>query len=241
MKKRIVCLLNLLVVLNCFGYDGIDISHHNRITSYENIGRKASFVYLKATEGKKYVDPCYKKYNKELRKRNILTGSYLFYRPEVSPKKNFNNFKKNKKDDDLIPMIDFEVGFELYTIKEHKRRIKELVSLFKEEYGVNPIIYCTERTYNTYLKGNTDECPIWIASSHKPKVNCVLWQKSSKLGKIRGIQGGVDINYFINGNIENLKTGNVPQVKKTIAKVNFYTKIYLIKRKICRFVKNLLY
>ena len=239
--KRLLFIVSCFLCCNAIAYDGIDLSHHNKIVSFVEISSKVKFAYLKATEGANFKDPCYEKYNTGLRREGVLTGAYLFYRAEYSPERNFNNFKQIKRDDDLIPMIDFETGFNLYSIKEHRKRIKKLVSLFIQEYGVNPIIYCTERTYIVYLKGNVDDCPIWIASRRKPNVNCLLWQDNSKLGYIKGIQGGVDINYFINGDIENLKTGNVTQVKKTTAKVNFYTKIYLIKRKICRFVKNLLY
>lgn len=197
MKKLLFVLF--FFCLRSYAIDGIDVSHHNHLCDFNALSKNCKFIYFKATEGENFRDYSYKSYLNKAIKENIETGSYLFYRPEKSPEANFRNFKNfaDIEKNILRPMIDVEAGFNLYNRNEFTKRLKKLVCLFEKEYGVAPIIYCTERTYNVYIKGNMDECPVWIASFRKPNVGC-LWQKQ-KPESIRGAKGKVDANYFING------------------------------------------
>ena len=120
MKKLLWILTILLVVLVAAGFllkrslqqkrvvDGIDISHHNKVTDWDRVHVK--FIYAKATEGQSHKDSKYSSYRRNATKRGIPFGAYHFLSTNVSAKKQFQNFKNvvPKGSTTLIPMLDIE-------------------------------------------------------------------------------------------------------------------------------------
>ncbi|MBP5366356.1 MAG: glycoside hydrolase family 25 protein [Bacteroidales bacterium] len=169
-------------------YDGVDISHHNLIKSFPLLAKdkKIQFVYMKATEGSSHKDTKYKTYIALAKKHGMNVGSYHFFRPRVSIKKQFENFKTTADvaSDKHVPMIDVETDFNVFTRKEYRAKLRELVDLFEDEYEVAPIIYCTERTYRNILSSSFAECRIWLAGGQKPYTNeWTIWQTDNYLRK----------------------------------------------------------
>ena len=170
MKKIIVCLLLVLLVLWFYPfnvkrvYNGIDISHHNNIC-WECIAKDSNikFCYIKATEGGVIKDNKCKNNIENASKLNLNIGLYHYFRTNISPNDQFNNFKSvyNKFNTDLIPVIDVEDHRNNYdNISLVNKRLSELIELYYNEYGVYPIIYLGSlnaiKTFPAIYK-----CKIW--------------------------------------------------------------------------------
>ena len=93
-------------------YAGIDVSNHNGDIAWKEVkqNKTIQFVYIKATEGKTYVDPKYKKNIQNAQKNGFKVGSYHFFRMTSGAHEQFKHFKKvvNRDKQDLIPLIDDE-------------------------------------------------------------------------------------------------------------------------------------
>lgn len=169
MKKLSILLITLIV---CFVYykqanvpycNGIDISHYNTV-SWDSLDPNIKFCYIKATEGRSFKDKMCVTHSKNARKHNIYVGLYHYFRTDVSPEAQFENFKKvaDKIDYDLIPAIDVEQdGNDFTNTVEVNKNLTKLIQLFEQEYGQKPLIYlgswcCTKVISSVY------DCPIWL-------------------------------------------------------------------------------
>jgi lysozyme len=110
---------------------------------------------------------------------------------------------------DLPPVVDIELSNGKSSEKICEG-LKIFLSRLEKQYKVKPIIYTNINFYNTYLKGNFEEYPLWIAGyfDHDRLYNefetpWYFWQHSEK-GKVDGIKGNVDFNVF-NGSLEKLQ------------------------------------
>lgn len=183
----------LIIILNIFFSScnaltdkGIDLSHHNKLTSsdWEQLESwNIKFVYLKVSEGASYKDPMrFKHYNRAVQ-HGMHVGTYHFFRDNVSAKSQFANFEKAQSNMSLslLPCIDYErAGFK----KDFKIRIKilkELNSLFYAEYGTYPIIYCDLIEY--YKLRMLVPNKFWISAS-SPDLKVGILKQS--LGKVNG-------------------------------------------------------
>ena len=206
-------------------YDGIDVSHYQGVIDWKQVKQDSliQFVYIKATEGKTFRDPRYKRNIREARKQGLKVGSYHFFHMSSSAREQFNNYKKmvKKSEQDLIPMIDVELAcskkrgcfLDNYNAGNEKhreamvKRLRELADLMEEYYGCRPIIYCALPSYGSIIKGNFDDYPLYVGNYRDKKVkikNCYIWQYSSN-GCVRGISSEnnnpkvCDIAAFYNG------------------------------------------
>lgn len=206
--SSIVCIVVALIV-NKYrndwyngSYNGIDVSHHQGNINWHTVAKnkKIQFVYLKATEGKTYIDPKYKKNLTQAKAAGFRVGSYHFFRMTSSPAEQFENIRKTivKSQQDLIPMIDVETT-DGYDKKVVQRAVAELCTLVEKHYGKRPIIYSTMRHYNEILAPKFNNYTLYIGRYNKknpPKINgggkYDIWQYSEN-GRIKGIQKRVDL------------------------------------------------
>ena len=160
-------------------------------------------MYIKATEGKTYLDPKYKRNITQARAAGLRVGSYHFFRMTSSPTEQFENIRKNidKNQQDLIPMIDVETT-DGYDTQRVRRAVAELCALVESHYGKRPLIYSTMRHYNEILAPDFNNYTLYIGRYNKkqhPKINghgnYDIWQYSEK-GRIRGIKKSVDLCRF---------------------------------------------
>lgn len=183
---------------------GIDVSHHQGIINWEKVGKADSikFVYIKATEGKTYFDPQFKRNMIGAKKNGFLVGAYHFFRMTSSAHEQFVNFKNvtNGYEMDLIPMIDIEVCDGKET-RELQDSLDVLIGLLKAEYGALPMIYGTQRSYNTYCapKYNNHHLYIGRYGKNKPQINgkgtYTIWQYTES-AIVNGIPKPVDMCRF---------------------------------------------
>lgn len=105
-----------------------------------------------------------------------------------------------KEKQDLIPIIDVETT-DKFPFSEVRDSLKILLGLVERHYGVKPMIYGTNRSYNEicgiwfnryklYLGRYGKNPPIIIGREHY-----YIWQYSEN-GKIKGIPKPVDLCRF---------------------------------------------
>ncbi len=179
-------------------YHGIDVSNHQGDIDWSLVckDRNIQFVYIKATEGATHIDKKYSKNIKGAKDNGILVGSYHYLRNTSYISQQFINFSSivNKEMQDLIPMVDVEEEVD-------KDSIRLFCELVKKHYGKYPLIYGTNRSYNTYCAPEFNNYYLMIGryGSKEPVINGTghynIWQFSEN-GQVKGIPRKVDLNRF---------------------------------------------
>lgn len=193
---------------------GIDVSHHNPIPDWEKLkAEHVDFVFLKATEGTTHIDGNYALNYAEARQSTIKMGAYHFYSFGLSGREQARHFIETAQlqAGDLIPAIDVEHS----AINPHStdkqyvakviREIKELEDELYQYYGVHPLIYTNNNCYQLYIDGHFPNNLLWIVDLDKQPssdiANWRIWQYSH-MGRVAGIKGHVDLNYYRYGSNE---------------------------------------
>jgi len=188
---------------------GLDLSHFNGSIKWSQLSKidlfdtvSIKFIYIKATEGRKLVDPMFKKNWQEAKTKNIIRGAYHFYVPDRDPLEQATNFCKvvQLKEGDLPPVCDFETVNSMPQDKL-KRNIRIFLDKLQKNYGVRPIIYTNKKLYHKLFKNDFSEFQYWIAHYETKEVdqsidNLVFWQHN-KEGKLPGHKGKFDYNVFL--------------------------------------------
>lgn len=199
---------------------GIDLSHHNGTIDFQRV--KASGVeFVVLREGyRKEIDRKFEEYVKGCIKAGIpILGVYhfLYAKTEKEAVEEARSCIENIKRVGLGPKDFYYWIFSDFEYDTVKKAAKEGVllgsrecNLFtykfceeirKEDYKVG--IYTNDDYYkNMYDKDILESYPIWLADyKDGPDYNCVMQQYTSK-GKIPGISGYVDLNYFYGPNFK---------------------------------------
>lgn len=193
-----------------FPVRGIDVSHYQGEIDWSVIAEQnISFAFLKATEGSTYVDETFLYNFNSARQNGVPVGAYHFFSYDSSGKTQAENFIKNviPFDGMLPPVIDIE----FYGNKEEDPPSKEAVdtelaafiSAIEKHYGLKPILYATEITYELYLADDYAEYDIWIRNvTGKPSLSdgreWTFWQYTNR-GRLDGYEGEeefIDINVY---------------------------------------------
>ena len=187
---------------------GIDVARYQGDIDWQTVSKeKILFVYIKATEGKTYTDPKFHQNIKGAQKAGIKVGAYHFFRMTSGAREQFNHFysQVGKYKLDLIPMIDVEVPpKEVKSIKQVQDSLDVFIKLVTQKYGKKPMIYGTQRSYNTYCAPKYNNLHLYIGryNTKGPEINgkgsYTIWQYSEH-GKINGIPKAVDLCRFRKG------------------------------------------
>jgi GH25 family lysozyme M1 (1,4-beta-N-acetylmuramidase) len=190
---------------------GVDISHYQgRINwnSFVNSKHPIKFIFFRATMGANSVD---KKYDENIdngRNNKFIVGSYHFFRPDENSTMQFENFKNNASVNkgDLIPVLDIEHQSK-FGNDSLMAQLKIWLNLAEAHYGIKPMIYTGSKFYKSFIKGNFDEYPVWIAAysdkSEDLEMDWAFHQFTDKV-RVKGVNTSVDGNNF-KGKIEELK------------------------------------
>jgi lysozyme len=184
---------------------GIDVSHHNGKIDWKKVHDEYTnlqFVYIKCTEGTTYKDQTCITNAKEAKKQGFLIGGYHYFKMTSSAHCQFQNFKSmlDLMKTDLIPMVDVET-FDGKEKQEGQDSLQVLLNLLEQEYGVTPMIYGTNHSYNKYCAPRFNKYPLYIGRhGDKPPVitgsgHYTIWQYTDK-GIMRGIKKKVDLCQF---------------------------------------------
>lgn len=187
---------------------GIDVSHYQGKIDWKKAKSSGfRFAYLKATEGTDLADSRFQRNWKETKKLGIPRGAYHFYRLCKDAKKQASNFIKNvpKESASLPPVIDLELHKNCNKPPSRENFLKDLKIFSKaleREYEKKPILYVIWDFYEKYLTGEVRDYQLWISDpwGHEEPVlpevrKWTIWQYDYK-GKLPGISGDVDLNFF---------------------------------------------
>ena len=187
---------------------GIDVSHYQGDVDWKSVKKAGiKFVYLKGTEGMHTTDPKFLKNAAELDKLNIPYGVYHFFEPKEKGFKQANHYlDKVTVSGRLPPVIDIETSS---SVKDAQIKVeaKQWLSEVEVKTGCKPIIFTYKSYWETKLGDDFKDYELWLADydgqATLPKgiSKWLFWQHSSK-GKVRGIDGYVDLDYFSGGTEE---------------------------------------
>ena len=186
-----------------YDINGIDVSHHQVIIDWNTVSKQdIDFAFIKATEGGDHLDSLFCQNWVEIYDHHIVRGAYHFFRPNISPKLQSENFINQVElaEGDLPPVLDVEVTGDLSRI-QLMTKVQKWLTLVEKHYHVKPIIYTNNKFYNKYFAGYFSEYPLWIAryNHEQPKLiddnNWTFWQYGNR-GQVDGIIGEVDLNVF---------------------------------------------
>lgn len=202
-------------------YNGIDVSEWQGNIDFGEVARAGiEVVYIRASEGRGYVDPYFRENYEKAKANGLRTGFYHFLTAtnEAEAKEEAEFFVSNIKglEPDCRLAMDFEVfdGLDVSTINEISRVFLETVEKLS---GKECVIYSDAYNARTvFSKELADDYPIWVADYfvEEPESNgkwkfWVGFQYSDR-GRVNGIDGNVDRDYFTNGVFLN----NVSQIPK---------------------------
>ena len=190
-------------------YDGIDVSHHQGIINWKEVGRdkQIRFVYVKATQGTSITDEYYLRNMRGVREQGLRCGSYHFMSSRSSVRAQFRHFRTMMKRcrQDLIPMIDVErEGVKGWSRKQVQDSVALFTRLVKKYYGKKPLIYSQVNFYNSHLAPRFNTYFLFLGkyNSRRPEIKGAgrhnIWQFTER-GKVRGIKGHVDLDRFMSG------------------------------------------
>lgn len=189
--------------------DGIDISKHQGAINWEQVSnnhKNIQFVYIKATEGSEYIDPCYANNIANARKNGFKVGSYHFLSTKSSIYSQAQNFIQTvtQYQQDLIPVVDIET-MGAWTSHELRDSVRLFLNIVQQHFETKPMIYTSEKFFNRNLGREFTEYPLWIAkySTLAPNIGYkwILWQFSdiAPVSGVEGNRGDVDVSRFNEG------------------------------------------
>lgn len=194
---------------------GVDVSSYQGEIDWTVLCHQGiQFAFIKATEGSSFVDPNFADNYQAAQKTSLRIGAYHFFSFDSPGRTQAENFISvvSKIDDMLPPVVDFEFyGDKEANLPDAEVTRMELDRLLEEleaYYGMQPIIYATEKSYALYLSGHYASYDIWIRNVFtKPKPlnnqTWTFWQYTNRehLAGYTGDEYYIDMNVF-NGTLE---------------------------------------
>lgn len=185
---------------------GIDVSEWQGEIDY-TVVREAGieFVYIKATEGQRFIDSYFEENYINAKSNGMKIGvyHYLIARTEEEARLEARHFVKTiaGKEIDCKLAMDFENFGEL-SIKEINNIAKIFLEEVEELSGKEVIIYSDAYNARNIFSYELTIYPLWIAeyeveepSNNEKWRNWEGWQYTD-IGRINGIDGYVDRDYF---------------------------------------------
>lgn len=186
--------------------EGIDVSHWEGDIDFREVKRAGiRFVYIKASEGTSYIDPDFERNYREARKARLKIGFYHYVTARTieegrAEARHFADVIRAKKYNGC-PVMDFEVFGNLT-----KEQINEISLAFlnelAEETGKRVAIYSDANNATNTFDVRLSIYPLWIADYgvSRPDMknhwnSWAGWQYTDS-GRVEGISGRVDRNYF---------------------------------------------
>ena len=186
------------------GIQGMDVAHYQKTISWAKVPSAGiHFAFIKATEGNTMKDSKFDDNWSGIGKTNIRKGAYHFFLPKKCPKKQFANFMATVQlqKGDMVPLLDVERTQGLPS-SQIRIKVQSWLDLAEEHYGVKPLIYTTQRFYNTHFKNYFKEYEFVMAryNSRPPYLldsrEVKFWQFTDK-GLITGVSTFVDRQVFL--------------------------------------------
>lgn len=200
---------------------GIDVSHWQGTIDWNAVAANGvEFAFIKATEGGDYVDPRFAANWDGARQAGVVRGAYHFFRPQTDAVAQAAHFLAtvHLSPGDLPPVLDVEVtdGRSADVVAEGVRTwLREV----ERATGRRPIVYTRASFWTAQVGGGLGGYPLWVAHYGVSSPNIpggwsgwTFWQHSDA-GRVNGIGGDVDLNWFNGGRAELdafVSTGRLP-------------------------------
>lgn len=209
-----ILLYNGILVLNTpsksrYPVRGVDVSAYQGLIDWEVLASQdITFAFMKATEGSSFTDKYFEKNYEQAQKTDLRIGAYHFFSydsPGATQAEHFINTVE-KCETMLPPVIDLEFYGDYRNNPPDQAVVREeldnMISILKEHYHMDPIIYATQKSYSLYLEGAYDNCDIWIRNVFTtpllPDRKWTFWQYTDKarLDGYSGEEKYIDMNVF---------------------------------------------
>ena len=204
--------------LNGFTVKGVDVSSYQGNIDWPLLASQdIDFAYIKATEGSASQDRCFSQNWQEASQTGIRIGAYHFFSFESAGQTQAQNFidTVDPVDNMLPPVIDVEyygsfTSEDTIDVSAVRKELRTMVDILTEEYGMKPVIYVSESSYKTIVKGSFEDCGLWYRSVYSKvpsDVNWVFWQYSNR-HRLKGYDGKeayIDMNVFAGDKEEFIK------------------------------------
>lgn len=184
----------------------VDLGKHNQQNVTGEADYPVSFIYIKATEGTTITNQYFVSDYKAARANGYHVGAYHFYSVKSDALEQAKHFLETAKfsKGDFPPVFDVEpYDAQVEALGGADKLLSEMrvwLRTVERALGIKPILYVNQSFVNKYLSNAPDlkrGYSIWIArySEYKPDIRLCWWQLSAT-GRVRGIEGDVDINVF---------------------------------------------
>lgn len=189
---------------------GVDVSSYQGTIDWQVLsGQNIEFAFIKATEGSGFVDKQFASNLAAAQMTDLRVGAYHFFSYDSSGTTQAENFISAvpKSDRMLPPVIDVE----FYGDKEintpdqalTQAELEILLKKLEDHYGMKPIIYATEKSYDLYIAHAFYDYDIWIRNvKTSPKLSdnraWRFWQYTNReqLNGYSGDEKYIDMNVF---------------------------------------------
>ena len=188
---------------------GVDVSAYQGEVDWQVLSsQKIDFAYIKATEGSSFTDERFEYNWANASKTDLKIGAYHFFSFESSGENQANHFIDTVTaiDDMLPPVIDVEyygrfASADDIDVSKVRKELRDMVDCLSDAYGIKPVIYVSQETYESIVRGNFDDCDLWYRSVYfkVPRdVEWTFWQYSNR-HRLKGYLGKeryIDMNVF---------------------------------------------
>ncbi|MGN6683436.1 MAG: glycoside hydrolase family 25 protein, partial [Devosia sp.] len=188
---------------------GMDVARYQGAIDYAKVrAAGVHFVYMKATEGKDYVDPAFAANWRKARASGMAHGAYHFMTWCSTAAQQAAWFTKNVPDDPtaLPPVLDLEWNHgssckNRFSKADVLEKIRVMLKAMEQHTGKLPIIYTDMTFHHDILEGEHFDNPFWLRSTAAEPPErygsrrWMLWQWT-QTGVLNGVVGEVDRNAF---------------------------------------------
>ncbi|RWA70568.1 GH25 family lysozyme [Mesorhizobium sp.] len=153
---------------------GVDISHFSGEVDWNALKNKGlRFAYMKATEGKTFLDPQFKANWQGSQEAGMKRGAYHVVNFCRDAESQFENIRNNvPKENAALPLvIDLEWYKDGPFVKKQRHcmdidfirsSLKDLLRMVQNYYGKIPVIYAHEEGIREILADKFPEYPLWL-------------------------------------------------------------------------------
>lgn len=188
---------------------GVDVSHYQGEIDWEILGgQDIDFAYIKATEGSSHVDEKFSQNWEDSSTSGLAAGAYHFFSFDSSGQEQLKHFVQTLpvREDMLAPAVDVEFYGDKQMNPPDPNAVEEELSVLleglTEQYGMTPVIYATEESWNLYIRDRFDQYPLWIRNvktrPHTDGKPWLIWQYTNRkqLPGYKGDERFIDMNVF---------------------------------------------
>ena len=193
-----------------FEVTGVDVSHYQGKIDWEKLaGQNLDFAFIKATEGSSFIDECFYDNWKAAEKTELCIGAYHFFSFDSDGEKQAQLYidTVGNLNGKIAPVVDVEFYGDKQSNPPEKDEVAgqlgKLLDTLEEYYKIKPVIYTTYAAYNSYIKGEFEDYPLWIRNVYYQPLwgtrgKWTFWQytDTAVLEGYEGTEKYIDRNVF---------------------------------------------